>query len=497
IENLAPGNTTLFTRGLGNMFEAIPNISRLIASILPLPFASEAACNPSANIYIDLNPKNSDYNLVNNQTMHKGIQAIELFINCKKGGAGTTMDFYKYGGSSYKAGNLYKSTGGTGFTGTVWTPANDSTLKKQGSLSAPHTDAFDYLALRITPLGNAPDYASVQDALLGFAEAESYSAFEGQVGAPTSITITDPGTRAGSTNTGKSIILNETYLENPAYFPQKVNVNWLNGMDSTGNTDPESLDHLGGTYIVWDASSVNMTAASKDSTGQYLAGYVYGYVLNLVAYAIPVYITNGSAFTGIKEYYNDGGSYVARKIAIDMQSDEAKLDLPDLVRISTISNGTKTFATALTMKDGSVAQAMVNTKIPNAYIPYVYWAEIDAKTALAIFNETNRLVSVYELHNGNYVRATTVVTDTPDGEEPIRYFIPDMKPVNAYLAGVTWTVIDAATAEAKFNDAEYLYNIYAQRNGKYVVATTFVEGNTYYVPATTSVADEEGNTSEY
>ncbi|MDE6302885.1 MAG: hypothetical protein K2M36_04805, partial [Clostridia bacterium] len=67
----------------------LENLSKFLGGILPIPFAS-GTINPSAHIYIDLNPTASEYGR-SGYTMQPGIQAIELMINAKKNGAGTSM----------------------------------------------------------------------------------------------------------------------------------------------------------------------------------------------------------------------------------------------------------------------------------------------------------------------------------------------------------------------------------------------------------------------
>ena len=81
-----------------------------------------------------------------------------------------------------------------------------------------------------------------------------------------------------------------------------------------------------GTQIEWEAATVDLTAAtSEDTSGRRLAGYVYGYALNVVLYAIPVYVTNDKEVQtqSIKGYYrNSDGLYseLALGIVIDCHS---------------------------------------------------------------------------------------------------------------------------------------------------------------------------------
>ena len=120
-----------------------------------------------------------------------------------------------------------------------------------------------------------------------------------------------------------------------------------------------------GTYIVWDAASVDLTAANSetaDENGRRLAGYVYGYALNTVLYAIPVYVTNDKELQTVKGFYrNNDGSYSEKALGVDIDTESSKYmaELPDLVRIA-FSSGKYTFGTYMTDSLGNMAYAVIN-----------------------------------------------------------------------------------------------------------------------------------------
>ena len=64
---------------------------------------------------------------------------------------------------------------------------------------------------------------------------------------------------------------------------------------------------------------------------------MYGYALNVVLYAIPVYVTNDkeAQTQSIKGYYNINGNYTEKALGIDIDTNSSKYmaELPDLVRI--------------------------------------------------------------------------------------------------------------------------------------------------------------------
>ena len=310
---------------IGQAWSALGNLSCLIASILPLPFASYdvKAPNPSANIYIDLSPEASTYGL-SSRVVLPGVQAIELMINCEKDGYGSGMSYY---------------SASAGRTSDI-------------------ASATEAMVLSINPrnlVESSTTYSGT--GALGFLEAISASIDSGQSPVPTEVVITDPAKRTGnivtSNGTYSNVTINGTTLGNSTYFPQQATANYANGQNS-------SAGGLGGTGIIWDAASVDYVATTLDAdTGRRLAGYIYGYALNIVVAAVPVYVDDTYALSNVEAYvdYNGDGSREFADVKLDVSS-FAGTELPDLVRF-TFNNGTKyIFAMALKNADGDSLTAV-------------------------------------------------------------------------------------------------------------------------------------------
>lgn len=343
---LLPVSEGLLGTAMISVGDSVGNISVLLGSLLPLPFASYApnVPNPSANIYIDLAPNASDYGISGN--VSPGIQAIELMINVEKtdqGGKYVT-DGYRDNASglnSFNDINFYKPDGTNNYYGSMVLTINPRSLLKDSD-------------------GNSLDPSG--SGILGFTEGDTAEILNNnnKIGDNTRIDITDPATREGQItfNTGatQSITLNGKGLSE--VLPLNAKVTFANGMNSVGGS---GHDYTGGTTIVWDASSVDLTAAAvEDEDGKRLAGYVYGYALNVVVAAIPVYITNDFGLSNIYGYTtSDGKTYTQSKIEVDM-SNESKVELPDLVRIRFLTGGTRTFGTQLTDEQGNKLLAVLD-----------------------------------------------------------------------------------------------------------------------------------------
>lgn len=348
--------------------DVLANLSAIIGSLLPIPFASydPSVPNPSVNIYIDLAPDKSDYG-VDSGSIAPGIQAIELMINVKKtdqGGKWVTDGL-----------NRSKKEG-----------LDDFKYVQNKDITKRYNGAF---VLTINPRSLLGQDAS-GGGMLGFTEGDTAEIINNnnKIGENTRIDITDPATREGQItfNTGatQSITLNGKGLSE--VLPLTANVTFANGMNSEGGS---GNDYTGGTTIVWDASSVDLTAAAvEDEDGKRLAGYVYGYALNVVVAAIPVYITNDFGLSNIYGYTtSDGKTYTQSKIEVDMSS-ESKVELPDLVRIRFLTGGTRTFGTQLADAEGNKLLAVLDLGDGN----YETITEKDA--------EGNLLTNV---HGGTYV----------------------------------------------------------------------------------------------
>lgn len=319
--------------------DVLANLSAIIGSLLPIPFASydPSVPNPSVNIYIDLAPDKSDYG-VDSGSIAPGIQAIELMINVKKtdqGGKWVTDGL-----------NRSKKEG-----------LDDFKYVQNEDITKRYNGAF---VLTINPRSLLGQDTS-GSGILGFTEGDTAEIINNnnKIGENTRIDITDPATREGQItfNSGatQSITLNGKGLSE--VLPLTANVTFANKMNSVGGS---GNDYTGGTTIVWDASSVDLTAAAvEDEDGKRLAGYVYGYALNVVVAAIPVYITNDFGLSNIYGYTtSDGKTYTQSKIEVDMSS-ESKVELPDLVRIRFLTGGTRTFGTQLADEQGNKLLAVL------------------------------------------------------------------------------------------------------------------------------------------
>ena len=250
---------------LGLLDSLFNNLGYVIGDLLP-PFAdmSDSVASPSLNIYIDLNPQGSMYG-VGDKVVAAGIQAIELMVNCTKieGDYGETVRVSASSGASSVA-NI--------------------------------TDAY-VLAINPRNLKNGTETSLQGQGLLSLAEVEATA-----VSAPASIVVSDPGKRtatimSGADGTGTqqgSGVLNSTLFTASNGFAATADVTVINdtgyrapnvganGIESWGTTSTRATQRVD---IVWDASSVDLVAATeatKDKNGLRLAGYVYGYALNEV-----------------------------------------------------------------------------------------------------------------------------------------------------------------------------------------------------------------------
>ena len=323
----------------------IQDLSRIIAGILPLPFAV-GDINPSANIYIDLNPSPSEYGLNASSDMSPGIRAIELMVNGRKNGAGTSMQYLKAPNTNMGQYNI------TGHTANI-------------------EEAWDFFMLRITPYADGNKVES--NRLIGFDESAEAEIIDKNITPPTSITITDPGRRSGTlvggSNNGKAIEMRDSTFSNPALFPQMADVTFAKGNPYHSYYQTSVYNDARGTQLVWDASTVDYTAAEPGKTK--LAGYVYGYALNTVMYAIPVYISDAAAVTRVRSYTRaegDANTYVQSDITLNINEANNKFNsqLPDLALITfkDTSIGSRVFGTYRTEtvdKKEQMAQAVIGT----------------------------------------------------------------------------------------------------------------------------------------
>lgn len=321
-----------FSFALGALDSLFNNLGFVIGDLLP-PFAdmSDSVASPSLNIYIDLNPQGSMYG-VGDKVVAAGIQAIELMVNCTKneGDYGETVRASASSGASSVA-NI--------------------------------TDAY-VLAINPRNLKNGTETSLQGQGLLSLAEVEATA-----ISAPASILVTDPGKRtatimSGADGTGTqqgSGVLNSTLFTESNGFALTADVTVINdtgyrapnvganGIESWGTTSTRATQRVD---IVWDASSVDLVAATeatKNKNGLRLAGHVYGYALNEVVAIVPVYLTNDYAVSTVQAYVNyddPNGTRTAQELTLDASRANAT-SLPDIISVTFENNVSYLFGEAL------------------------------------------------------------------------------------------------------------------------------------------------------
>lgn len=295
------------------LFPSLGNITTLVATALP-PFADmgdDSMPNPSINIYIDLAPEKSMYGI--DREIVPGIQAIELMVNAEKYG----------GGRNLRQGDV---------TGEIFT---------DGSSSGGNFDNAYVLA--INPL-NLIQSGSENKGLVSFLEADHLNSMSADV-SNAYINVSDIGTKAA-----------QLYGVGDGPISGTLNADFLtSNLPTSANVQLVSPNNPHDVTVIWDASAIDLSAPHSfvdedgnsycDNCGlkvgdgalgahgtQRLAGFVYGYALNLVVAKIPVYVTNDFTATEVSPVGSD------LSFSIDMSS-AGNVKLPDLVKIKFTSEG--------------------------------------------------------------------------------------------------------------------------------------------------------------
>ena len=118
--------------------------------------------------------------------------------------------------------------------------------------------------IRITPYSF--NESSFTSGMLQFDDSESAANIG--VEPPTEIVIEDPATRKGYAVSGgarKDFELRDSFFFDATLFPQKATVNfpiWIEDRQMTSYNAGSQYQDATGTYIVWDAASVDLTAAN-------------------------------------------------------------------------------------------------------------------------------------------------------------------------------------------------------------------------------------------
>ena len=297
---------------LGAARPIIGNITVLLGTILPT-FASydEGIPNPSLNIYIDLAPESSFYGI--NREIAPGIQAIELMVNAEK-----------YGGGK----SLRQSTN---VEGTI----------EYGGIGGSFEEAY---VLAINPL-NLIQSGSENKGLASFLEADHLNSMSADV-SNAYINVSDIGAKEA-----------QLYGVGDGPISGTLNADFLtSNLPTSANVQIVSTNQPHDVTVIWDASAIDLSAphsfVDEDGNGycdncgleegdktlgahgtQRLAGFVYGYALNLVVAKIPVYVTNDFTATEVSPVGSNDPSF-----SIDMSS-AGNVRLPNLVKIKFTSEG--------------------------------------------------------------------------------------------------------------------------------------------------------------
>ena len=441
-----------FMSALPSVRGGVGNISVLLAALLPA-FASydEDAPNPSLNIYLDLAPEASKYGLVSREIV-PGIQSIELMVNATTYTApynysGDTGKYLKginsVGGVEY--GTVYYDPGSSDPDGTNWGRPSEDGVNGVYALD----DAY-VLAIQPRNLTESSNTYS-SSGLLEFLEADSLVGtlnttsgqplLNGEGKSNLSIVVDNPATKSATMYAGRTYNSNGT-VSNSGTIVGNANET-LNGqfivdrlpLKATVQVLDPSCAH--NVDIVWDAGAVDLTAATGNDR---LAGYVYGYALNLVVAKIPVYVTDDYAYSSIEN------------INISL-TDQDKL--PDEIQITFKGDTTEVserFGTAL--YDGAGAMRLAALRNPANASQYLFrketfnadgvatgtiyeWAAIN----VADSDTVTYTLQLYPAYAGH------VVYDKTDGS---------LETVSSADGSAEYCVIDALNSTASVASASFL-----------------------------------------
>lgn len=311
---------------------AIGDVTLLLAGILP-PFASydESVPNPSLNVYIDLAPESHDLYGIDRE-IAPGIQAIELMVNAETSTVETTningVDTPSRGGKWLMQGSN---------VGQIWFDANES--DPEGS--SWHSSIQGGYVLSINPL-NLIQSGSEGEGLASFIEADHLNGNLTTTGGVdvenVFIEVDDIGTKSATMYSGTYNAGTDSWSNTSQIATGNLNAGFLtSNLPTSANVQLVNPAGAHDVTVVWDASAIDLSAPQDGESR--LAGFVYGYALNLVVAKIPVYVTNDYAFTGIYAYDTSGS---ASQLSVEM--DGGNVTLPDLAMIN-FTQGSYVFGT--------------------------------------------------------------------------------------------------------------------------------------------------------
>lgn len=390
-------------QGLGNLLslnQPIADIIMLIADILP-PFADmdESIPNPSLNLYIDLAPESSFYGI--NREIAPGIQAIELMVNAEKYGGGQTIT--QDGSTGFQIGDGYSD----------------------GSFSQAYVMAINPSNLVAT--GNDGK------GLLSFVEADHLNGNLTTTGGVdvenVFIEVDDIGTKSATMYSGTYNAGTDSWSNTSQIATGNLNAGFLtSNLSTSANVQLVSPNIGHDVIVIWDASAVDLSAPQDGESR--LAGFVYGYALNLVVAKIPVYVTNDYAFTGIYAYDTSGS---ASQLSVEM--DGGNVTLPDLAMIN-FTQGSYVFGTQRFDDAGNAQYAVLRSgsnyqfKVTdaNGNVTYSYHALGTSSTETTTYE-----LALYPAYVAYTQEGNTVTS------EEVTYYVIDSASVNNMPVGtIAW-----------------------------------------------------------
>ena len=309
-----------------SLMAVVGDLGLVIGSLLPTFASYDGSPNPSLNVYIDLAPEASAYGITDREVA-PGIQSIELMVNCTSAGSAENgkrligvddagarkEDVLNYTGDDGSLKEAYVLTLQPGNLS-----AKDKSLSGEGLLSLIEADSL------------AGSIVTTKDSTVGVDDL--------------AIVIDNPATKEASIyKTNNGAITGDPYVTgtlNAALLQQLLPTETAVYLAEYGDSHAHTVP------ISWDAGAVDLTASTTGNDR--LAGYVYGYALNLVVAKIPVYVTNSYQF---KE--------LGSGLSVSLTNPS---ELPDEINISMGSESstvTMSFGTTRYDSEGAMALAVL------------------------------------------------------------------------------------------------------------------------------------------